>query len=95
MLEKHEDLTKIKVEEKDGQVFVYRPKCPVCAVNMVKGIWKYYEKRQIESIYKPEKLYIQLLYVCKKHTDKREQLTSEQLGILNSYTLENQQFVSY
>ena len=64
---------------------------------MEKGIYKYYNDPRVTTpnTFKPERMFIKLLYVCKEHLDQREELTSDQLGILNSYILENQKFVSY
>lgn len=97
---------KVTIEEKDEQVFIYKPRCPVCDANMIEGIFEYYrdandnigiDKYGISSAssFLPNRMYRKLLYCCKIHKDKQVLVTPDQLGIINQYVKARQQFMTY
>ena len=83
------------VEEKDDQVFIYRPLCPTCGKKMVQGKWEYYKGTDKSDTFQPERLYKRLLYVCKFHLNKQVDLTQDQLTTINKYVRDRQNFVDY
>ena len=100
------DYTKVTITEEDGNVFIYRPRCPTCDENMVQGIFEYYRdvndnggydrySTPTGNTFEPNRMYKKLLYVCKEHKDKQVLLTNDQLGTVNLYVKSRQQFVSY
>ena len=106
----HDDIIKpeykVSIEEKDDQVFIYKPRCPICDANMVEGIFEYYKDANdnigvdkygdnATSSFLPFRMYKKLLYVCAKHKDKQVWVTPDQLGIINQYVKDRQQFVTY